>query len=137
MYDSLPAMYKGWTRIYYGAFKTVRWLLAVMALTLLFTLAPFLALAATAAATAAGDARPLTAGLFALSLLTTIVIFITMRRYCAAGRASPWYLVYYPLMVVLVMAFQAGAIVRALGLTGVTWRGTTYRGGRVVAGGGK
>jgi len=31
--------------------------------------------------------------------------------------------------------FQAGAIIRALGLASTTWRGTTYKSGKVVSGG--
>jgi len=134
MYDSLRAMYKGWTRIYCGAFKSVWRLLGVMTLTCLFTLAPFAALAAAAAAMAAGDSRPFTAALFALALATAALVLVTMRRYFLAGRANPWYLFFYPPAVVMVMAFQFGAMMRALGLRGVTWRGTTYKGGRVVSG---
>jgi len=134
MYDSLRAMYKGWTRIYCGAFKSVWRLLGVMTLTCLFTLAPFAALAAAAAAMAAGDSRPFTAALFALALATAALVLVTMRRYFLAGRANPWYLFFYPPAVVMVMAFQFGAMMRALGLRGVTWRGTTYKSGRVVSG---
>jgi chlorobactene glucosyltransferase len=134
MYDSLRAMYKGWTRIYYGAFKSVLWLLGVMALTFLFTLVPFGALAWSAAATAAGGGRPFDMLLFALALATTVLLFVTMRRYFLAGRANPWYLFFYPPAVALTMVFQLGAVLRALGLRSVTWRGTTYKGGRVVGG---
>jgi len=137
MYDSLRAMYKGWTRIYYGAFRSIAWLLGVILLTFLFTLAPFAALAVSAVAMAAGDVAPFTLAMFGLSAAMTLVLFITMRRYFIAGRANPWYLFFYPLGVVLTMVFQFGAILRALGLRSVTWRGTTYKGGRVVSGGGK
>jgi hypothetical protein len=134
MYDSLRGMYKGWTRIYYGAFKSVPWLTAVMLLTFLFTLAPMVGLAASAVALAGGDARPYPAAAFLLTAAATLLVFVTMRRYCLTGRADPWYLVYYPLAVVLVMVFEAGAMLRALGLRSVTWRGTTYRGNQVIAG---
>jgi hypothetical protein len=55
-----------------------------------------------------------------------------MRRYYILGRANPWYLLFYPFAVILVIGFQAGAMMRALGLRGVTWRGTTYKGSKVV-----
>jgi len=57
---------------------------------------------------------------------------VTMRRLFQLGRANPWYLVLYPLAVAVVMVFEAGALVRALGLRPVTWRGTTYKAGRLV-----
>ena len=134
MYESLAGMWKGWTRIYYGAFKSASWLLAVMALTILFTLAPFAALLASAAAMAAGSRHGFTPALFNISLVTTVLLFLTMRRYFLTGRANPWYLFCYPLAVVLVLGFQGGAMLRALGLRGITWRGTTYTGGQVVGG---
>jgi chlorobactene glucosyltransferase len=133
MYDSLRGMYKGWTRIYYGAFKSAAWLLGVIALTLLFTLAPFIVLAWTAPVLAMGDGAPFAQAMFCLAAATTLLVFATMRRYFIAGKANPWYLFFYPVAVVLALAFQFGAVLRALGLRSVTWRGTTYRGGTVVS----
>jgi len=136
MYDSLRAMYRGWTRIYCGGFKSAGRLVAVMALTFLFTLFPFLALAGAAAAVAAGTRDAWVVATLALAAAAIVFILATMRRLCILSRADPWSLAFYPLAVTLVLAFEAGAIVRALGLRGVTWRGTTYRGGRVVPPGG-
>ncbi|MBE3123932.1 MAG: hypothetical protein IMZ65_03940, partial [Planctomycetes bacterium] len=133
MHDSPMAMYKGWSRIYYGAFKSVGWLAAVISLTFLFTLAPFMALAVTAAAMAIEPAGAFIPAMFFLSLGTTVVIFVTMRRYCIVGSANPWYLFFYPIAVTVVMAFQVGAVLRALGLRSITWRGTTYKGNHVVS----
>ena len=133
MHDSPVEMYKGWSRIYYGAFKSVGWLAAVISLTFLFTLAPFMALTITAAIMAIEPAGAFIPAMFFLSLGTTVVIFVTMRRYCIAGSANPWYLFFYPIAVTVVMACQAGAVLRALGLRSITWRGTTYKGNHVVS----
>jgi chlorobactene glucosyltransferase len=133
MYDSLRGMYKGWTRIYYGAFKSVLWLAGVIVLTFLFTLAPFIALAWTAAVLAMGGGSPFAQAMFCLAAATTVLVFATMRRYFIAGKANPWYLFFYPLAVVLALVFQFGAVLRALGLRSVTWRGTTYKGNKVVS----
>ena len=135
MYDSLRAMYKGWTRIYYGAFKRIPLMAGVMLATFVFTLAPFAAFVASAVAVASGPTMLPTRILLGLSAAICLLIVITMRRYFIVGRANPWYLLFYPAAVVLVLWFQAGAMVRALGLRGVTWRGTTYKGGKVVGGG--
>jgi len=132
MYDSLRAMYWGWARIYGGGFKSAGRLVAVMALTFLFTLFPFLVLAGAACAVAAGARAPWVLATLGLSAAAIVFILATMRRLYLLSRANPWYLAFYPLAVTLVLAFEAGAIVRALGLKGVTWRGTTYRGGQVV-----
>jgi len=134
MYDSLRAMWKGWTRIFYGAFGGVGPILGVMALTFLFTLAPFAVLAAAAAAVAAGAQGWWAWTVFGVAAGTVLAIFVTMRRLFIAGRGNPWYLALYPVAVVLVLAFEAGALARALGVGAVTWRGTTYKGGRVIPG---
>jgi len=148
MYDSLRAMWKGWTRIFYGAFGGVGRILGVLLLTFLFTLLPFVVFAVSAAALAAGlrlgggGLCPGGAGaggwwawtVFGLAAGTVVAIFVTMRRLFIAGCGNPWYLALYPMAVVLVMAFEAGALARALGMGAVTWRGTTYKGGRVISG---
>jgi hypothetical protein len=72
---------------------------------------------------------------FGAALATVAAIFVTMRRLYQVGCGNPWYLALYPLAVVVVLAFEAGALVRALGVGAVTWRGTTYKGGRVISGG--
>jgi cellulose synthase/poly-beta-1,6-N-acetylglucosamine synthase-like glycosyltransferase len=132
MYDTLGAMYLGWSRIYSGAFSRIVMLAVVMVFTPLMTLAPFVALAAAAVALAQGEVDPFWHGLFFLNLACAGVLLVTMRRLMIAGRANPWYLAYYPVSVLLVMGFEAGAMLRVLGLRPVTWRGTTYKGGRVV-----
>jgi len=156
MYDSLRAMWKGWTRIFYGAFEGVGRMVGVLFLTFFFTLAPFAVLAAATAAVAASTFAEATADgsafalwasadqsgaggwwawtVFGVSAGTVLAIFVTMRRLFIAGRGNPWYLALYPLAVALVMAFEAGALARALGFGAVTWRGTTYKGGRVISG---
>jgi cellulose synthase/poly-beta-1,6-N-acetylglucosamine synthase-like glycosyltransferase len=135
MYSSLSAMYHGWTRIYSGGFRGPLRVLGIMAATLVFALAPFVALAIAAVAMADGDIDPLTLGTFALALAAVTAIMVTMRRFFILSRANPWYLVFYPIAVVLVLVFQAGALFRTLGLASTTWRGTTYKSGKVVSGG--
>ncbi|MFO8012602.1 MAG: glycosyltransferase family 2 protein [Phycisphaerae bacterium] len=136
MYDSLGAMYRGWARIYSGAFKRPGLLLVVLAATGTFTLVPYLALAGSAGAAAAGVREAWVLATLGLSAAAVVFLLVTMRRFFQLGRANPWCLVFYPMAVVLVLAFEAGALVRALGLAGITWRGTTYKGGRVVGKGG-
>jgi len=106
--------------------------LGVMALTFTFTLLPFVVLAVASVRMAAGDASGWTLLAFVLTGGAILALFVTMRRLFVLSGGCAWLLVFYPLAVVLVMVFQAGAIVRALGLRGVTWRGTTYKGGKVL-----
>jgi chlorobactene glucosyltransferase len=134
MYDSPAAMYKGWSRIYSGAFPSVPWLVAVIVLTALFTLAPEVCLATAAVAMAGGAADLAWPALFLMNALVVPLMLVTMRQYMIAGRVNPWYLFYYPVSVVVVVGFELGALLRVLGLRSTTWRGTTYRGGKVVEG---
>jgi len=135
MYDSLAAMYRGWTRIYFGAFRGVARLVGVMAMTIIFTLLPFIFLAIASVEMAAGDVAPATPATFAVTLAAVAALVVTMRRFFVLSRGNAWYLIFYPVAVALVLAFQAGAVLRALGLSSTTWRGTTYKRGKVVAGG--
>jgi cellulose synthase/poly-beta-1,6-N-acetylglucosamine synthase-like glycosyltransferase len=135
MYDSPAAMYRGWSRIYAGAFNHAGWIPAVIALTFLFTMAPFVAVAAAAMAMAAGQVDLYWPAMLALNLATIILAMITLRRMMILGRADPWYLFYYPVSVTVVMVFEFGALLRVLGLRSTTWRGTTYRGRKVISGG--
>ena len=86
---------------------------------------------------AGGRTDPWTVAVWAIALATVLALFVTMRRYFILGRANPWYLLFYPLAVLFVLGFQVRALMRALGLGSVTWRGTTYKGDKVVAGRGR
>jgi len=136
MYTTLPQMAKGWRRIYYGAFKSPAWLGGVIALTFLFTLLPFLTLAHASVHMALGEPAPWVVAEWALSLGILGLLFVTMQRYFVMARTNRWYLLFYPLAVVLVLGFQFQALLRALGFGTVTWRGTTYKGNKVVGGAG-
>ena len=86
---------------------------------------------------ARGHLSPWTLLAFLLSAVGVVALAVTMRRLFVLCRGNPWYLIFYPLAAALVISFQAGAIIRALGLRAVTWRGTTYKGGKVVSPAGK
>ncbi len=132
MYTSLGRMWQGWTRIYAGAFKRPMMLLAATVLTCLFTLVPFVALAVAGLQVAAGAGGAMDWAVLAVSGATVLAIAVTMRRVFILGRGNPWYLLVYPLAVTITMGFQLGALTRVLGLATIEWRGTRYRGGKVV-----
>ncbi|NLF32783.1 MAG: glycosyltransferase [Planctomycetes bacterium] len=130
MYDSLAAMWHGWTRIYYGAFETPGMLVAVWLRTFVVAFLPFPVLVGSAAAVVCGGAGGGMTLLAALSLATVIASMMTSRRsYPLMGMPSR-YAPAYPLGVFAALCFQVGALSRAAGLSGVTWRGTRYRGGQ-------
>jgi len=131
MYDSLKAMGRGWARIYSGGFKRVGRLVAVILLTFVVTLLPFCTTAAAGAAVAWGVRAPWVLATLGLAVATVVFLLVTMRRLFQLGGGNAWYLAFYPLAVILVLGFEIGGMLRALGVGDVTWRGTRYQGGRM------
>jgi len=131
MYDSLGAMARGWARIYYGGFKRAGRLAAVGLLTFVFTMVPFVLVAASGAAAACGAGDPWVLATLGLGAAALVPLFVTMRRLFQLTRGNPWYLLFYPVSVTLVLGFEAMAMLRALGLSEVRWRGTRYRSGHM------
>ena len=96
-----------------------------MALTFTFTLMPFGVLAVSSVLLAMERITALALVAFLLSAIGVLALLVTMRRLFILCRGNPWYLIFHP------------AMIRGLGLCGVTWRGTTYKGGKVVSPGSK
>jgi chlorobactene glucosyltransferase len=129
MYDSLPAAWRGWTRIFSQAFRHPGLLVAVLLGVFLFSGSPFVLLVwGGLAAHAAGWNDLLPNILFALGLAQVAMMMSVLVRFSRMSRAQARYLFFYPLSVVLVMGIIIQALASQLGLVKVTWRGTTYRG---------
>jgi glycosyltransferase involved in cell wall biosynthesis len=127
MYDRMAAVWRGWSRIFCNAFDSPWTLVAAVVLVLLMSGSPFV-LTAVAGAMAAG------AGwnnvslnvLAALGAAQVLVMMTVLARYNRMIRARPAYLLLYPLSVVIVVGILLNALLAALGLARVRWRGTTY-----------
>ena len=129
MYDSLPAAWRGWTRIFSQAFRYPWLLAAVFFGVLLFSGSPFLLLVWGGLAAHAADFHdPLRNTLFALGLAQVVMMMSVLVRYSRMSRAEARYLLFYPLSVLLVSGIIINALASRLGLATVTWRGTAYRG---------
>ncbi len=154
MYDSVAECWSGWTRIFYGCFGTFRRLAASMALVTTFSLLPWIALAAGIGVTCLGtefsisstELSPDSAGLsidgtepsagwlrLAWTAAAACVAQITvMLRFYAMNRSHPLYGLLYPIGAAIGLAVLVNATLRIGGRRSVTWRGTTYRDGRLV-----
>ncbi len=134
MYPTLLSAWKGWSRIFAGAFATPSRVLAASAVVFLFVLAPWISLGVALVRVVWGESA--VAGSWRLALWTWLVVvtmqqLVITRFYAAVGFARAWSLTYV-LGVSVALAMLVSALFKVLGATSTTWRSSTYRGGRTV-----
>ncbi len=132
MYESLKALWHGWTRIYAGTFRSVPFLAAAIVMILLFSVLPVAGLAGTGVALAAGAGGTWLWACFVLALVATGALLVTVRCAYVIGRVNGWYVLLYPAVMGVVLAMLGAAVAQVAGLARVHWRGTAYKNGRVV-----
>lgn len=121
MYAGLRQVWAGWSRNFYGVFRSVRRLLLSILFLSIFSLLPYATLiAAPLAGPAAG---PLAAAAAFAILAQQSVLW---RFYAFCRTPARWALT-YPLGAALCAAMMVNAILR-LARRGVWWRGTRYDG---------
>lgn len=120
MYVGLRAIWRGWSRIFYGCFGTLRQLLVSVLMLAVFSLSPYVTLLA---GVAVREWWLVGAAGFAVIGQQSVL----WRFYHVTGAGAGWALS-YPLGAALCLAMTLNAI-RRVGGTPTTWRGTTYRGG--------
>jgi len=122
MYSGLRQIWKGWSRIFYGCFRTWARLIVSAVVLGIFSVFPFLSLLLSPLL------GPNTAGIAAAAAFTLIAQqTILWRFYPLSGMARPWALT-YPLGSSICLAMVCNAMTRLAGLR-TQWRGTTYPGG--------
>jgi chlorobactene glucosyltransferase len=128
MYASFGEAWRGWSRIFYGVFKTFRRLLATLGLLLTASVFPFVSLVIAAAgyATAEGEAVGRWRFAFWLTLIVVVVLESVIFRFMRLARAAPWAWMTYPFGALLGVGMLLAAMRKLLGGR-TTWRGTTYR----------
>ena len=134
MYSTLGQIWSGWGRIFHGAFTAMLDLVVTLVFLLLFSLSPWVSAAVGWAMVAGGGASAATAWwvLAVGASVAAVAQWTVMLRYYPLSQASPGYAITYPLGAVFVCAVVVQAMCRRLGMT-ITWRGTTYRGDKVVS----
>ncbi|MCG3128486.1 MAG: hypothetical protein CHACPFDD_03375 [Phycisphaerae bacterium] len=120
MYAGFAQIWRGWSRIFYGCFGTFPRLLATLVFLALFSLSPYVTLAASAATQSA-------AGVAASLLTIGAQQSVLWRFWRLSGIPAPWALT-YPLGAAVCAGMVIAAMAKLGGLTTTTWRGTTYRG---------
>jgi len=127
MYGTLAKMIRGWSRIYYGSFKTFHKPLATLALLTFLSAQPIWAGLATAVLGAVfGFDGPVGVCLAPMvGIAWGVLLPVLMRFYHLAG-VNPLYAIFYPLAVAVeyTVLFRTLNSFRSGG--GITWRGTSY-----------
>ncbi|MFH0982218.1 MAG: glycosyltransferase family A protein [Planctomycetota bacterium] len=134
MYASLGAAWRGWTRIFYGCLGSFRRLfIALMVLTLL-SLSPWVGLLVAGAGVYGAGEGELAAGwrwLLGVSAVVVILEQSVIARFYKLVRMPGLYSVGYPLGALITWGMLVNAMLKLGGATTTTWRGTTYRAGRL------
>jgi len=129
MYRNFRETWRGWSRIFYGCFGTVRQLLISAAVLLVMSLLPWISMLVgwgAIAAQAPGDWDWLTF----VSTLAVAAQLSVLVRYFMLTKADVRYVITWPVGAALCLGMLFSAILKTLGLTGTAWRGRVYHQGR-------
>ncbi|MCY2932181.1 MAG: glycosyltransferase [Planctomycetota bacterium] len=122
MYTSLPQIYRGWSRIFFGCFGTLRRL--VISFVLMFTagLAPYVA--AAAGLLAAPD--PVAWACAAAGLAAIALQLSAIFRYYRLAEVTPGLFWTYPLGCAITLVILVNSMLRLRAGATVVWKSTTY-----------
>ncbi len=136
MYSTLRQIWSGWTRIFYGCFRTPRRLLVSMLVVMIFSLLPWATLAAGLLVTVLDRTAPPAWMWLTLAAGTACLAQVSvMWRFYALTRSHPLYGFLYPIGAAIGLGALTTALRRVSGWGAITWRGTTYRGAEVLPAG--
>ncbi|MFQ5413682.1 MAG: glycosyltransferase [Phycisphaerae bacterium] len=135
MYRTPREAWRGWSRIYHGCFESIPRLLAVAASTLCFIILPWVALVAAVIGTCAADGTDASRPWATAALLTAIAVAalqIAMARfYHTFLRFDRRWSLTCVVGAIVAVGMLGSAMLKTIGATTTTWRGTTYRRDRV------
>jgi len=133
MYTNFKAIWRGWSRIFYGCFETFRRLRITLFVMLFSGLLPWYSAAAGWVVVgyqgwaAAGPGRWI-AVLAAAAVLCQQSVLV---RFYRLSQTNPLLAPTYPIAGTLVCGMLVNAMTKLGGRTTTTWRGTTYRADKV------
>lgn len=131
MYRNFHETWRGWSRIFYGCFGTVRQLLISAAFMTIISLLPWVSLAISGIAVAWAAAGHWT-NLWYVSVATVLAQLSVLVRFYLISKSDVRYVITWPIGAALCIGMLFSAILKTLGWTGTAWRGTVYRQGQQV-----
>lgn len=129
MYDSPLAAWHGWSRIFYGCLGSLTRLSVAVSLLVVLSIIPWVSLVVALVGCFTADADGAAPwGIAARAWLAVLMLMqlVTWRLY-AILRADPVWSLTYILGALVTLGMLISAILKVLGATRTTWRGTTYR----------
>ena len=132
MYRNFHETWRGWSRIFYGCFGTVRQLLISAGFMTVVSLLPWISLIAgwTAVAAGAGGRWNWVAGLSTAAIVAQMSV---LTRFYRISKSPVRYVITWPVGAALCVGMLISAIFKTLGLTGTAWRGRVYTEGQATA----
>lgn len=129
MYSSLSEAWRGWSRIFYGSFRSFRRLLISLIVLVVMSVMPFVSLVVSAAGwfLSGDESRRTWLPVLVSSVLLVITLESVIYRLMRLLQTPRWTFITYPLGAVLALGMLINAMTKYAGAS-TTWRGTTYRG---------
>lgn len=129
MYCNFQQTWRGWSRIFYGCFGTVRQLLISAGFMTVVSLLPWISLLVGGIAVAAG-ATGRWEGLWYMASAAVLAQMTVLVRYYQVSKADARYVITWPIGAALCVGMLISAIFKTLGWTGTAWRGRVYKQGQ-------
>jgi glycosyltransferase involved in cell wall biosynthesis len=136
MYRSFTGSCRGWARIFHGCLESVPKLVLSLVSTVLHGVLPFTCLLIAVGGWLAAPAE--TRAQWATSLgawgVVAVLALSGMSRLFRVFRVPVGYVAAYPLGAVVLSGMLFSAILKTVGLSSTTWRGTTYHRSQAITG---
>lgn len=132
MYGTMREMLRGWTRIFAGSFASLPRILGAIAVLCFFTFAPWLSLAASQSIELQTAAQASLSRWITWSSVAACAMQLgAMALFYSLSRVGAMYGLLYPIGGLAGLGLLINAARYLTGRGTITWRGTTYREGRV------
>lgn len=129
MYHGLGAIWRGWSRIFFGSGRPAWTLVLLIVAAVLATVVPPLALVWAAAALAGRWTGGPVWAVLGLAALQVGLMMACMSRFYKLGQCDRRFLPLHPLATAIAVGIMANALRLRWFCRTITWRGTTYRQG--------
>ena len=129
MYRTMGEAWRGWSRIFYGSMATLPRLLLAAAALAGFVLAPWVSMAAALVGfwTSGADTAGTWSWLLGVWGFALCLMHVLLWRIYPVLKISRGWSLTYPLGATIVLGMLFNAMLKVVGATGTTWRGTKYR----------
>ncbi|MBI4717234.1 MAG: glycosyltransferase [Planctomycetes bacterium] len=128
MYRGKREAFRGWSRIFYGCLETPPKLAVAALMLIVFTLGPWLSFLAALTGWLVAEASGGLSWKLALGVWGTVLVAMqaTLWRVFGIMKVHRGWSLCFVGGAVMVLGMLCNAMLKAVGATGTTWRGTTY-----------